>query len=864
MFRFRVFFAEERSMEIQPSRKALLYLLFAVSGFCALVYEILWTKYLALTFGATILAVSIVAATFMGGLALGSYLIGRHADRQVNLLRLYALLEGGIAIFALLFPPTLKIVTEVHIYLEHAVSGQPTLVHLLHFLFAAVLLMPPTICMGGTFPLMCRFFARKKSGGQIGRLYALNTLGATAGAFAAGFFLIPSLGLSNTGYLAIAGNLAIAAASWLLAGKIGEAETLDVSLAKRHEQPFQASRYRLILIGTAMIGAFSLGYEILWTRVFLLFLGNTSYAFSLMLSAFLVGIALGGAFYARRVRPEINEKRLFAQLTTLMGLSVLLTAPFYDQLAHIFQFAHEASGERWWHLSLLSYIIVFDVICIPTILSGALLPVAVAILDPGKSRTGEGVGLVVLHNTVGAVLGSLLAGFVLIPAFGVLGGFRLLATLNILLGFALFFRYRQKIGSGSGVPIIATVGILLAVLPASWDPKLMNSGVYCYAPKFAQFGGLDRALSGEKILGVYEGIETTVAVKENADSSVRYFAVNGKTDGGTGHDMATQVLVGQLPLLLHRTAQEVLIIGYGSGITVGAVKEFPVARIDCAEISPEVVKASQYFVKENRNAQADPKVTLFVEDGRNLLLTRRDKYDVIVSEPSNPWQTGNSNLFTDDFYKLAAKRLKSGGIFCQWLGLYDITPDNLRIACRTLLNNFPKVLVFKVGADLVMVASDKDLTLDYGEIDRLMRAPGIAGSLAEIKVLSPADLIARYYFGSDVTLRSFSRGAPLNSDDRPILEYSAHHNLGEKMFGRMQMANTMALTQAMQQEIVPLTNLGATGGEIRATLLELGKAYYRAGSREKAAFFMQKAAEYANFADPSAQTAESDEAKKGG
>ncbi|NIQ96320.1 MAG: hypothetical protein GWN87_20575, partial [Desulfuromonadales bacterium] len=241
--------------------------------------------------------------------------------------------------------------------LEQATPDHPLWSHGLHLFFSAMLLVPPTVCMGGTFPLMCRFFARKKSGGQIGRLYAFNTLGATAGAFSAGYLLIPVIGLSQTGYLAVILNVAIAVLFWRLAATSNASTNVDVSRTTRPEQHLRVSEHRLWLIAIGLIGFFSLAYEILWTRVFLLFLGNTTYAFSLILCAFLIGLALGGAIYARQVRPDVNEKKIFSVLCALMGISVLATAPFYDRLAYLFQFAHEATGENWWALSLLSFFI---------------------------------------------------------------------------------------------------------------------------------------------------------------------------------------------------------------------------------------------------------------------------------------------------------------------------------------------------------------------------------------------------------------------------------------------------------------------------------------------------------------------------
>lgn len=821
--------------------KPLLYLLFALSGFSALVYEILWTRYLSLTFGTTIVAASLVAATFMAGLAIGSYLLGRYADQQSNLLRVYAFLEIGIAFTAFLLPPTLQIVETIYIGILHAFPDYQGMAHLLHFAFAVILLLPPTICMGGTFPLMCRFFARKKSGGQIGRLYALNTLGATAGAFLGAYLLIPSLGISATNYLAIAINLGIAAVSFVLSLKIGHADPLDVSKAHRPDQPLLWIKNRSVLFAIGCIGFFSLAYEILWTRLFLLFLGNTTYAFSLILSAFLIGLAVGGAQYARIVKPELKEKELFVTLTTLMALVVLFTVPFYDQLAHLFLTAHQIADESWWLLSFLSYLIVFVVIAAPAVLSGALLPAAVAIIDPGKVRTGEGVGLVVLANTVGAVLGALLAGFLLIPLLGVQNSFRLLAVGNLILGFYLFLRFRTTGVLRFLCPAFLACGLLVAIFPMTWRPELMNSGVYIYAQKYLQMGGLEKILAQERILKVIEGRETTVAIHESLDGQNRFFTVNGKTDGGTGIDMATQILVGHLPLLLHPSPDDVLVIGLGTGISLHGLADHPVNKIDCVEISPEVVKAYDYFKSVTADPLQNPKVELLINDGRNHLLTTTSHYDVIVSEPSNPWQSGNANLFTDDFYKIAAGRLKPNGLFCQWIGLYDITPENLRTLARTFLRTFPRAMVFIAGSDLVIVGAQHELTFDYNALSRRMQVHGVKRALADIGIHTPGELIATHYLYSEEPFIKMAGNAQINSDDQPILEYSARYNLGAKTLGEFQAANMQLMHKHKDKVFLPVVNLGATPLQVAQTLRDLSHGYAKIGKQDAAQNFLQKA-----------------------
>jgi spermidine synthase len=835
-------------MSLSTQQKVLLYILFSLSGFSALVYEVLWTKHLSLTFGTTMIAVSIVAATFMAGLALGSYLLGKYADHETNLLRIYAYLELGIAIFALLFPPALLTIDYLHTYITASASALPGLSHAAHLVLSSLILAPPTIFMGGTFPLMCRYFARKKSGGQIGRLYAMNTLGATLGAFLAGYVLIPFLGLSGTNMLAVLINLVIAVISWHFSKISGITPTSDVSKVTRSEHAQLARSQRPVLIAIALIGFFSLSYEILWTRVFLLFLGSTSYAFSLILSSFLISIAVGGAIYARKVHPDIDEKTLFIRLTMLMGLSILVTVPFYDQLALVFQWAHEISGERWWLLTLLSGIIVFCTMCVPIIISGSLLPAAIAIINPGKIRTGEGVGLVVLHNTFGAVIGSLLAGFFLIPTLGSQLSFQLLAIVNILLGGALCYIFAPHPFRRLRHPMTAACVLapMLIFLSPQWDQTLMNCGVYCYAPAFTKSGGIKKALKQDQILEIIEGIDTTVAIKESPDGKIRFLSVNGKTDASSGVDMPTQVLIGQLPLLLHPNPQDALVIGLGSGITLGGANEHPLRQLDCVEISPGVVSASRYFEKENLSVLADPKINLHIEDGRNLLLTSEQYYDVIVSQPSNPWQSGNANLFTHEFYQLGAKRLKERGLFCQWIGLYDITTENLQIALNTFLQTFPKAMVFKSNADLILIGAQHKLSFDYAALKRKMRDPAIQKVLGAINISSPGDIIGKHFVYTDEALRQFSHSAAINTDDFPRLEYSSRYNLGEKMFGKLQTINTIALQKSAGKLMIPLDNAGASNQEIAATLREIGQGYRKAGKRAESRFFLDKAATYEN------------------
>ncbi len=797
----------------------ILYLLFALSGFSALTYEILWSKYLSLTLGNTMTAVSIVAAAFMAGLALGSYLLGRHADRASNPLKLYAALEIAIALSALAFPTMLQWIKSLHVYLDHFLASAPTTAIFCRFLLVGLLLLIPTTCMGGTLPVMVRLFSRNNISPLVGRLYATNTLGAVFGCLGSGFVLIPTLGLSTTGYLAAAINLIIACAALALVRNNASLETPQCS-----PKPVTATLSDgrgLLLTTIALIGALSLAYEILWTRLFLLYLGNTTYAFSIILGIYLTGLSLGGAVYARWLYRFQSQKLLF-WLVGVMALFLAISSPFYDRLADIFLLAHRLSGTNWWMLISLSLLIVSATLLVPTLLSGALLPTVVDLLSPQPANSGKCVGLVLLFNTLGAVAGSIGAVFILLPRLGLQGSFQLTIGLNFLLALCIYFPLRRAIKSPLAAPLLLASLCLIFFSP-TWDQMRINSGIYYYAPGLIQAGGIDG--SDQSIIDVIEGPETTVAVLETAQGD-RFFRVNGKTDGGTGGDMSTQVLLGQLPMLLHRAPRRAMVIGLGTGATLREVGRYPAKEIDCIEISPEVIQAAHHFVKTNGAVLDDPRVNLHQADARELLSLRSERYDVIISEPSNPWQTGNANLFTSDFYALAASRLNKDGIFCQWFPLYDLPLAKIRSALATFLDSFPNCHAFLVNNQLILLGSETPLYFDYLATSNKMTNSGIDEVLNSIGIDTIEDLFAKHYQTNQQILIRLAADADLNSDDHPVLEFSRQmgFNTAEQ--------NLKAFSTAQAQEPIqplPLVNLGSSPEAVARTLHNMARSFHRAG-----------------------------------
>lgn len=825
--------------------RTLLYALFGLSGFCALVFEILWMRHLSLAFGTTMVAVSTVTATFMGGLALGNLLLGRLVDRSGNPLRIYSYLEAGVALSGLLFPWALDLTTAAYIQLTRALPAEAALSTAFYFLFSSLLLLPPAICMGGTFPVMCRAIQKQKPGGEVGRLYAVNTLGATLGVFFSGFFLIHALGLTTTARLAIGLNLGIAIVSYILSRRGKEDEKshrLPTTSEDIRPSPLHPSGVCYPFISIALIGAFSLAYEILWTRSLLLFLGSTIYAFSIILSIFLVGIAAGGALAASILRKSRNQEHFFILFVSLMGLYVLVTLPYYDRLSFLFQGAHEIAQGRWPIISTLSFAIVALVMIPPTVFSGALLPLAVSILNPSSSHGGAIIGRVVMWNTLGAILGSLTAGFFMTPYFGLQKAIWVVAFCNLMLALALYIKLRKAAKFPDYLPAVLAAGLALTFFQGTWDQKLMNSGVYYYAYRIEDAGGLRPFLQSQDIIDVVDGVDATVAVKKFTTTGDTLLAINGKTDASSGiHDMVTQLLLGHLPMLLHPNPEKALVIGLGSGITLGATAGYPMIHIDCVEISKAVVSASSHFAAVNGQALADPRVRIVVQDARNFLLTRTERYDVIISEPSNPWQSGNANLFTTEFYTLVEEHLTRDGVFCQWLPLYDSTPENLRIICQTFLKHFPRAMAFLAsGRDLLLVGSGTPLLFDYMNMKARMGLEGGREALALIGMDTPGRLIGKTYLFSEEALMKFSREAPISTDDRPRLEFSYREIFQPKILQQ----NLDSLHASLGREKLPLVNPGERPEDVKAALIDLGEGYVEGGRVEHARYFLELARRY--------------------
>lgn len=770
---------------------------FFLSGSSGLIYQVIWVRELVLIFGATTFAASTVLTAFMGGLALGSYYFGRKTGGIVRPLRLYGFLEIGIGCYGLLVPIVFALLPQVYHPLVHKVGLSFFGLTLLRFVLVAAVLLLPTALMGATLPVLASYYARGSSriGLRVGSLYSLNTFGAVLGAGISGFFLIPALGMRLSTVTAAAINLALGTVAFAVdrstpSSEVEAAVTTD--RRKKEPRPSQpVSRVTMIVVLAAfgLSGFVALCYEVIWSRVLTLIIGSSVYAFSIMLTTFLIGLAVG-ASVASRVVDRIRRPILtFAIVELSIGLASLVGAYVFNELPYLFvQLYRWMAGSGFALLLLARFAVASMVMIVPTVLLGALFPLVVRIAFSSKDRPerergylGRTVGNAYAVNTIGAIGGAFLSGFALTPLLGLLGNLKLSVALNFVVAGALFLVSGARITRIMGMGAAAALIVVIALITPPWDIAVMSSGVYRYAPAMSSMSRqefLDYFSLGNQGEAVYynEGITATVVVQQQAGG--RVLKVNGKPDASTGQDLPTQVLIGTLPLLVREQTDDVLVVGLGSGVTLGSVQQFPVKRVTCVELEPAVIEASHHFDDVNNRPLEDPRLTMVANDGRNFIDTTTEKFDVIVSEPSNPWLTGVANLFTLEYFKRGAERLKEGGVFSQWLQIYEMPPEDVKTLVATFNSAFPYVHLFRgSGSDLMLLGSKQPLRINLATIESHFRDPKIAADHSRVRVAGSAALISYFYFGPE-GVAQYASGSPLNTDDNALIEFRAPRRVG--------------------------------------------------------------------------------------
>ncbi|MHA7629440.1 fused MFS/spermidine synthase [Corallococcus sp. M7] len=756
-----------------------------LSGATALVYELVWSKYLGNVLGNSGQAHAVVLATFMGGLALGAFVFGRTADRVKNPLALYGVLELGVGLYALAFPYVLGALEHLWLVLApHVPEGLRVAPRLL---VSSLSLVVPTLLMGGTLPALVRHFAASLAGvrKELARLYAINSLGAAVGVYVAGTRLVPLVGLSASAQLAAAINVLLALAALALARQHPPAVTVGAAAAAE-DVAYPRRAVRAALIGVMLSGFTSMLYQVTWIRLLSIVLGASTYAFTLILTAFILGIGLG-SFWLMTRKEGGDSLKLYGWTQVGLVLSLCLALPLYVRLPHLFRWSEwmlTRAVETWPIFQGVTFMFCCAVLLVPTFIMGVAFPAAARVATAKVSEVGRELGGVYLWNTAGTLSGSVLGGLVLMPFWGMQGNFIAGAVAN-LVAAALAFHALSAPKDGAGaVPAwrtFAPVGVA-AVLAAvvlggmvGWPQRLSAiASMRAYQKPPESYAKLVEETEKANITRFYaDDTFATVMVGDVPRENLRFLRINGKTDASNGSDIETQVMLGQMGVLLHpRVPKNVLVVGAGSAVTAGSVLTHPVERLDMVEISPAVVDAARLFKADNRNAMEDPRTHVHIDDAKTFMALAPIRYDLIISEPSNPWVAGVAGLFTRDFFQLVDKHLTEDGVLVQWIHTYESNRELLRLVMRTLQDTFPHATTWLGPDDLILVASRKPLSFDAAAVAARMALPEVKADLSRVGIQDMFTLLSKQVH-TEAGWRTFAGEGPLNTDDHNLLEYAS-------------------------------------------------------------------------------------------
>lgn len=754
-----------------------LLLLFLLSGFSALVYELIWVRHAGLIFGNTVYATSTVVATYMAGLGFGAWWFGRRvARRRIRPVRLFAFLELAVAAYALAMPFLFQIITHLYVGFSRHVTDQPAALTLIRFLLSVSILIVPTFLMGGSLPVLSAALIRKDAsfGKYLGWLYGINTLGAAGGLLLSGFVLIPALGLRWTNYAAVSLDSFVALTAFVLAGWMAIEPTSPAATETSNTPKVPV----MPLMAVAFSGFLALALEVVWFRVLILIFGSTTYSFAAMLAVFLFGLAVGPLAFGW-VADHIKHKALLfaAVLLAMAGYTLWSMGHFDDQAIFLLAYmvAHDFS---WSHMIVAKFMITLFFLAFPALCFGWLFPLASRMAEEVVHRPSSAVGAAYAANTIGAIVGSLLAGFFLLPQYGVNLSL-LILTVCAIVG-ALLLGVAQQGDFRARVAVLAVSLLLLGwtlVLPPQWSDRLLSSGPYFHPRSYVQDGRVlfREKLDAQRLLFFEEGPLASVAVVLTDSQRMQYVS-DGKVEADNSpRSMLLQRMMGHLPMLFHPNPRSVLNIGLGAGVTYGALGCYDLDRMDVVEIEPAAVDVARIWAPLNHNILNHPLANVIIGDGRNFLLCTTNRYDIITSDPFEPVHAGANFLYTVDHFQVARDRLKTDGIMCQYLPLYELSREDYAGIIRSFLHVFPNTAFFYTGDDSILLGFNGPIAHRPDVLLQRFKRPAVQASLSEIGFTRPAALLGMLVADLNDVPEDFLQGR-LNTDDHPRVEYSAPKN----------------------------------------------------------------------------------------
>lgn len=754
-------------------------LFFFASGCSALIYEIVWFQLLEFVIGSSTISLGILLGTFMGGLCLGSLALARVVPTRWHPLRVYGVVELGIGAssIAVLF----GLPTVGGLYVAYADYGLVSIV--LRGAVCALLLLPPTILMGATLPAIARWLDSSPAGmSRLGALYTANIVGAVAGCLLAGFYLLRIHDMAVATYVAAAINLALAVTALVLASVVTHHPSAPAQVADRSCERVPDIWAVYAVVGLS--GLTALGCQVVWTRVLALLMGATVYTFSIILAVFLIGLGVGsgvGAFLAgTRARPRLALG--ICQLLLVLGVTWAATA--INAWLPNWPIDTQLTVSPWYNFQLdlmRAFWALFPAACF----WGASFPLALAAAaSPGKDP-GRLAGNIYAANTIGAIIGALTFSIVLIPTIGTFQSQRLLIAICVVAGLTILVTLLPDRNSGLNprektlsprTGMTAGLAAVMIAIALIWVMPAPAPGLLVFGRELLKF----RPLPTVHFVG--EGRNSTVAVAE-IEEGIRSFHVSGRPEASSGlHDMRIQRMIGHVSALLHRKPKSVLIVGFGAGVTAGSFTQYPeIERIVICEIEPLIPNVvSAFFGKENYEVMRDPRVQVIYDDARHYLLTTREKFDIITSDPIHPWVKGAASLYTRDYFELVKRRLNPGGVITQWVPFYESSPDVVKSQLATLFSVFPEAVIFgntgdTTNTDTVVFAELEPRPIEPDRIQERLDSPEyrrVRESLADVHFYFAMDLLSTYVNRAR-DLSDWLKDAQINTDRNLRLQYLA-------------------------------------------------------------------------------------------
>ncbi len=767
-----------KNLSIRYIRFFLLSALF-FSGANGLMMEIVFRRQLLLSLGVTHYSVGTVLTVFMTGLALGSFLFGRLADHIKYPIKLYGLLEVGVGLSGLLLITVFSYLDPFYVKLHSVFGSAGSSNILLKTLPAAMVLLIPTTLMGGTLPVIGKALANENqaAGSPLGLLYGINTFGGVVGVIGATFFLLGTAGAALTLAIVSIVNTLIGLVAWLVFGKIIRIAPSDSnsSPSKLRSNKTPLFGFNNITLAAFFLAGFAaLSLEVHWTRILAYVIGSHGYAFGIILAAFLCGIALGSTLVSR-FADRLKRPAVWLGSTQLMiAATAFVVSIIMFKLRGLTGWLTLHAGDSWDRFITAEMAILFALLLAPTFCMGAIFPLVMTVCVKTYQKLGQSIGNAYMLNTVGSIFGAFLAGFILIPYWGIMRGLKFTLLISLLSAGILFLKIDRK-------PVEKIGALVLTIMLGA----IVLSSPIGYRLQYLRMG--------ERLIFYDESSSATVSVREDEEGG-RMLSVNGLDEVPVDPaSLLTFRVLAHLPMLLHPNPLNVMVLSLGGAITTGSVARHPLEKIDAIELCPPVVKAAALFESWNHGVLQDPRLQIILQDGRNHLLTTPKKYDVITADATHPWSADSWILYTKEMYRLVRSRLTDEGLFCQWVPLHWMSMDDFKCVLRTLRTEFPHLSLWYTGSYVVVVGSQKPTRVDISDFAHRMQQTRIQKDLASVGINSPASLLGLFLI-ADKDIDRFAGAGPLNTDDFAYLEHSA-----SRCFGRETTPENLAALQTARQ-----------------------------------------------------------------